>query len=751
MKKWLRNATVGFLLLSILLSGSLSVAEETTQDTGRIPKVSEPLGADTVEPAAAIPDEDFTLVAGDNKLELYLNKAEGEIAVRDLTGEVLWHSTPTDKKEEKLAKGVFKMSLYSLLTLTVIDSESNSTTASTLTSYTECVLSDEGVAYEYVDNGFCVTLRFVDYGITVPLTITVEEGALCAAVDTAKIEETTQTWIRSLSLLPYFGAGNSAAEGYMLVPDGSGALIRFNNGKTAAAFYDAELYGADLSKVSSVNKLVTQQSYLPVFGLQNNSNGFLAVIDGATANATVHAEVAGKRTSYNAVSAAFTLRDSSVVSIGDNQVTDYEEKIKEIGTLSVRYYFYSNGGGYSEMASLYRQYLETHHGLKAGTTSPAAYIQVLNSYPETKSFLGFDYLEQKALTTYDGTAALIKKLQESGVSDLSAVLKNWDSGSTKESITKKPQFASVLGGRSDYNDLSAFGEEQQIPLYLSTRITAYRSNGWFSNFWDAARTIENVNIRRYEYSLSTSREDTESRPQYLLSPTRVQGKVETLAKSFGKKGLNRITVDDLATLTYADYTRSATITKSQSVTYFTKALAGLKEQGMSMISEGANAYALPYLDAVLGAPTTHSGYDIEDEAVPFYQLVLNGVMDYTTPALNLSSDVKGMFLWALESGSRPLYMLAENEGAALEGSYSRYYSIDSANWIDTVAAQYAGFRAIWDKTDGMAIASHELVAEGVALVIYENGARLLVNRTNVEAATPHGVVEARDYVFMEGE
>lgn len=746
MKNWLRRAA-GLLAVCVLLSCSaLTISGEPT---GAGTSTDSPAVSQPPADAPTLPDEAFVRVAGDDRLELYLNEGDGAIAVRDLTGGTLWYSTPTDVKKETVAKGVFKMSLYSLLTLTVIDSTSNSDTASTLTCYTECVLSDGGVTYTYLDNGFRVALFFVDYGITVPLSVTVENGALCVAVDTAGIVETTNHKVRTLSLLPYFGAGNSAAEGYMLVPDGSGALIRFNNGKTSAAFYESELYGADLSKVSTTNKLVTQQSYLPVFGLQNGNSGYLAVVDKAAANAAVHAEVAGKRTTYNAVSAVFTLRDARVVSIGDNQLTDFEPAIKDVGQLSVRYFFYTGDGGYSQMAALYREYLQKEQGLSAGTTGKAAYIQVLNSAPQTRSFLGFDYLRQQALTSYDETVSLLRALQQAGVSDLTAVLKNWDTGSVSETVTQKVQISRALGGKKAFSRLTAFGKEEAIPLYLSTRTVAYRKGGLFSGFRDAARTIANVSIRRYPYRLSTSREDTEARPQYLLSPSRLLSKAKTLAENFTRKNLTCIAVDDLATMAYADYARSAPTTKSGCTDYATEALAALHKQGMTMVAEGANAYALPYLTAVLNAPASHSGYDIEDEAVPFYQLVLNGVMDYTTPAINLSSDPQALFLWALESGSRPLYVLAR-DGEGLEGLYSRYYSIDGATWTPAAATQYAAFREIWDKTDGMAIAHHELVGEQVALVTYRNGARLLVNRSVHTAATPYGTVEAGSYIFTEG-
>ena len=419
--------------------------------------------------------------------------------------------------------------------------------------------------------------------------------------------------------------------------------------------------------------------------------------------------------------------------------------------MSVRYYFYSNGGGYSEMARLYRSHLMEQQGMEQKDVSRAAYIQVLNSYPKESSFLGFSFKKQEELTSYDETRELLERLMTGGVDTVRAVLKNWDTGSVKESITQKPQISSALGGSKAFWRLQAFGEEKQVPLYLSTRLAGYRSNGWLANMKDAARNISNVNIKRYDYSLSTSRQDIATDPQYLLAPSRLMQKTEKLAAAFHKKNLNTISVDDIATMVYADYTKGSPSTKSQTAESFTKALEHLRQQGMTMTSEGANGYALPYLNAVVSVPVTHSGFDLEDEAVPFYQLVLNGVMEYTTPAVNLSSDPRSMFLKALETGSNLHYLLADNGGGTLEGTrYSRYYSLDCEDWLETMMEQYAEYRQVWEKSGGMVIADHMLLEKDVTVTTYANGCRLVVNYSGAAVETAYGWVDAGDYLLAEG-
>ncbi|HBG00053.1 MAG TPA: hypothetical protein DDW87_00560, partial [Firmicutes bacterium] len=51
--------------------------------------------------------------------------------------------------------------------------------------------------------------------------------------------------LTSVALLRFFGAADTTEEGYIFVPDGSGALINLNNGKTNQTLYSEPVYGRD--------------------------------------------------------------------------------------------------------------------------------------------------------------------------------------------------------------------------------------------------------------------------------------------------------------------------------------------------------------------------------------------------------------------------------------------------------------------------------------------------------------------------
>ena len=90
------------------------------------------------------------------------------------------------------------------------------------------------IQYHLTEDGFTVTVPFEDF------IERIEEGR------TAADRGTVSYWgVRSISILPYFGAAGLEDSGYMLIPDGSGALINFNNQKASYGAYSQNVYGRD--------------------------------------------------------------------------------------------------------------------------------------------------------------------------------------------------------------------------------------------------------------------------------------------------------------------------------------------------------------------------------------------------------------------------------------------------------------------------------------------------------------------------
>lgn len=63
-------------------------------------------------------------------------------------------------------------------------------------------------------------------------------------------------------MLQFFNAAGMEDEGYMVVPDGSGAVINYNNCRYNAQAYSSEVYGRDTSIGLLTRPSKTEQVYL---------------------------------------------------------------------------------------------------------------------------------------------------------------------------------------------------------------------------------------------------------------------------------------------------------------------------------------------------------------------------------------------------------------------------------------------------------------------------------------------------------
>ncbi|HEX3077831.1 MAG TPA: DUF5696 domain-containing protein, partial [Lachnospiraceae bacterium] len=193
---------------------------------------------------------------------------------------------------------------------------------------------------------------------TIPLEYRLTEDSLEVSIPTSHIKETGNAYLSSIEVLRYLGAGSMEESGYMLVPNGSGSLINFNNGKKTDK-YNQCIYGMDpLSQSYSVVEK-TVPARLPVFGIKHDKEAIFARITRGEALTNLIADVSGNLNSYNYVYPSFELRGYEKVSMfGASGVAadlpTVEKNMYQLN-LTVSYSFLTGeNASYSGMANYYR-------------------------------------------------------------------------------------------------------------------------------------------------------------------------------------------------------------------------------------------------------------------------------------------------------------------------------------------------------------------------------------------------------------
>ena len=165
-------------------------------------------------------------------------KPEDVFALVNKHNGYVWWSSPINAGGDTIAAPVLKNELGSGLVLTAAQINERSTT-----NVRSGDTGKTAIGYSEIKDGIKVTYNFRKIGITVPVNYTLGKDFLQVSVDTTQIKEKNDAKSGSpvlaytLAVLNAFGAAGSDEEGYFVIPDGSGAIINFNNEKYAAKTY----------------------------------------------------------------------------------------------------------------------------------------------------------------------------------------------------------------------------------------------------------------------------------------------------------------------------------------------------------------------------------------------------------------------------------------------------------------------------------------------------------------------------------
>jgi len=549
--------------------------------------------------------------------------------------------------------------------------------------------------------------------------------------------------LTNISILPAFGAiEQDTADSYVFVPDGSGALLYGNGGNTNAADYKKQVYGFDRS--TEQMELVNQSDVrLPVFGVKNGQEAFLAIITEGDSCAWLHAECAGKHDGYTKVYTDFAITPYvkpvySTLNIWT--INSYQSRANDTD-LSISYRFLSgDDASYTGMANAYREHL-----LKQSTTSQASTVSLQLTlsgavkYPD--SVAGIRVNRQAALTTYSQAADLISRLRKQGVDDFRVVFKGGLNGGLFGDASAGADAMSVLGGTAELKNLIALAQNEGIPLAMDGELL-YSTKGKLRG--EVAQSINGYTAYAYRYRPHDGARSLEWTDYYVVSPVEYTAFAQEYAEEIAELGIKDSAVLSIGTALNSDYKKEQLTDRSQTQKILQEILFEASKSGQVTVS-GGNAYALGAASAVTNAPLdTPMGY-LFNEVVPFYAIATRGVAQVAGEPLNASSDMRYALLKAIETGSDIAvdWMYAEN--AVLKNTYYEGINLCYTSTMAVVCDAYAELQEAVGDCAGYGIISHAQVQPSVYRTVFANGVTVYVNYSDKAAVVDGYEIPARDW------
>ena len=276
-----------------------------------------------------------------------------------------------------------------------------------------------------------------------------------------------------------------------MVPDGSGALIDFNNGKTTTPVYTQYIYDMDLVDADYTVTQNTVTARLPICGICRESSSVLISVERGASMCYLTADVSGRTNSWNAIQPVFVVRGAENLSMFGVDGMQSDVPIIEPNlcheNLTVRYTFLNEEyAGYSGLANYYRQRLINEGTLtqKAEASDIPFYYDVVGGVKETSHALGFQYLSVKAMTTFDQARQMAEALREEGISNQVMNLQGWFNGGFYHDVASGINVLRNLGGKSGLEKLTASVESLGGSLYTDV---AFQNVTYISKHYNAGQ------------------------------------------------------------------------------------------------------------------------------------------------------------------------------------------------------------------------------------------------------------------------
>lgn len=703
-------------------------------------------------------------ISENSNFVLYACLKNGTASVLDKRTGVTYYTNPEDRSEDGIASGFNKNALQSAITVVYNTSKSQEMTCgSQMSSVTK-----SGLYYNKLSDGSIVFLfNFPKEEFSIPVRYAIEEDRFTATVLTEYIEETGTNIIKYIDLLPFFGAGSSKDDGYMMVPDGSGALIYYNNNRLTATTYSKPLYGFDNGTSDKVaggkasGNFVTQSEnqFMPVFGNSRNENGFLAVITEGAARATIKANVAYKYTNYNTVWSQYAYRTMGSVRQSQKDGSELlvniaEKNLENWSDYQVSYYFLDTGkNSYADMAAIYRDYLVKNQGLtvRVGENENIPlYLDLYGYIEKTKSILGIPADLKISMTTVEDANSILDTLVESNISNVVVKYNFWAKNSFYGKMLTNARVDGKVGSNDEMQKLQQRLENAGGALYLSGEMfNVYKLGNGVSQYDDVLQSVAATAQRQYKFALDSAMTDARYKSWYLLRPSAMSEYFGKFSSAMDKAGYTNWALDSVGTMLYSELSGNG-VGRNQVLELIRSEVEKAASASNGLLLQGANDYVASYATHLMNTSARFSGYDLEDVSIPFYQMVFHGYTSYSLGASNLASNPASQTLNCLEYGAYPMFSLVGQNVDELIGSrLDSLYSADASNWMAFVIAQYNQINEALKGVQGSTIVGHEIRNDNIRIVTYSNGTQILINYGESDATVDGTKLPGRGYAVVE--
>jgi hypothetical protein len=607
---------------------------------------------------------------------------------------------------------------------------------------------------------------------SVKVYITLEKGDLVIRIPSLEMESYNNYYtIQNIKVLPNFGAvtADQCEEGYIFVPDGSGALINMNSYQAGIPDYIRPVYNNDYYADYYFMPEYGEELNMPVYGMtygkdQSSTSGFLAIIEKGAETSYVNVKLSSKKGSkdgskYNKAYASFDVDQYTNVNVDGPYSDETATYLVDTGVMivdyTVRFKLFNDKVTYFDMAKSYQDYLVEQGAIDRKYDDGAAkiYLETIGSLSIKKRILGIPYDTIQSMTTYQELENIINDLSETNmIIGYDGVFNN----GLNNKLNNTVRLVSENGKKSDFNNLITLMKDQNIDFYPGVALSRVYTNGnGFSSRIHAVKDFSNsiASIYRYNAALGVLSGYLDRYADYykIVSPYYLNNVVNGFIKDSDEYG--SLFISDLANMYYADYDNSDMVDAYEADYCLQNSLDNLSSNKKLALYDPL-IKNIKYGNIAVSISRESSEYATFETTIPFRQLVMNGLTKYTTQDVNMSSKSPEYYvLQSVELASYPKFTITSKSTDILRNTnYSYLYSTQYKELKETINDVYTKCESARAEIGSNEITNHERLSDNVFETTYANGVKTIVNYNLFAVQLDDGIqIDALGFRIIKGE
>ena len=521
---------------------------------------------------------------------------------------------------------------------------------------------------------------------------------------------------------------NTNLDGYIFVPDGSGALIRFDNVKyypSNNSTYYFDMYGDPYRdsytdsefqgsfEIHEKKFVPTKHISMPVWGVAygNDQDAFVAYVKkGAEYFGLIYQ---GRTDSYEyaSIQPRFERNRTYTYKFGDGKTTQSlsSDEVYHYD-ISISYNFLSGDGSdgrlpanYVGMALKYRDYLQKNHLVNEDVdVQVGPKVDFLLSDVKT-GIIGYTQVD---VTTTDDVVNILNDLHTDGLNNIQSTLYGWQNGGASKGKPWNVDYNSSVGGKRGIKDILELASNYDYRINFAQQYAMLSEAQTKSYNAYCVKTL----ARTYGYYVLS--DIVKPLTWWVYVNADVEGKwLNNQAKTLAKLGDNiGISTIGMSTLLVPDYGKRLSYKDAANALY--QATKDAKNNyNVRLTGDTPNSYLWRNYESFTNISVYNSQYQCETDSVPFYEIVFGGLVNMYAEYANFSFYDEISQLKMIDYNLNPSFIITAKENSDIMYTNSR-------DWFST---SYDRFHPIINN-----------ICDKVLPILNEVKGKTVVNRKVVE-------------------